>query len=224
MKKILILVSVFAILTSCGGDKTQETQTVDTPVQQEKPVEQKGKKETPQEVTPESSTTSFPDFFAKNFVGKSKTGLLNGITASIHEPIGVYMIHTMGANPVIASYQNVAQLEEMLPNLGSILEDINCELSEESLPGLNSEGKFEKTGCFTEAVSENKILTEKYTEIGDLLLLQYEESELSAAAKADEMISQLVLLTDAGVRMGFAQVAGEWKLVMIDLYSFEMGV
>jgi len=56
------------------------------------------------------------------------------------------------------------------------------------------------------------------------LMLQYEASELAEAAKADAMISQMVLLTDAGVKMGFAQIEGKWKLIMIDLYSFEMGV
>ncbi len=225
MKKIFLFISIVSMLTACGDSSKQENQTTDTTPTQNTPTQQPTQ-EAPEKEVAESVTlgTSFSDFFAKNFVGKSKKGLLNGINASIHEPTGIYMIHTMGANPVIASYQNAAQLQEMLPNLGSILEDINCELSEESLPVLNNEGKFEKKGCFTEGVSGINTLSEKYAEIGDLLMLQYEASELAEAAKADAMISQMVLLTDAGVKMGFAQIEGKWKLIMIDLYSFEMGV
>lgn len=228
MKKILLSIAIIGLLTSCGGNTTQETDTTketttEESTKQATPTEEPTTEEKEEPVAVEEST-SFADFFAKNFVGKSSTGLMNGITAAIHEPIGIYMVHTSGANPVIASYQNTDQMVEMMPNLSSILADINCELAEESLPEVNSEGSFEKKGCFTESVSGLSLISEKYAEIADLLLLQYEEEELNAAKSADQLITQVVLLTDAGVKMGFGQIEGEWKLILLDFYSFEMGV
>ncbi len=227
-KRTFALAFLLIWLAACGGDSSKNEQASS---EQNTPPTSTTKEDTPQTPseettteTTEDATPSFVDFFAKNFVGKSQTGVLNGITAAIDPETGIYMVHTIGANPVIANYQTVAQMQETIPDLGNLLADINCQLSEEPLPTLNAEGRFEKQGCFTQEVSGSIAISERYQEIADLLLISYEEAELEAAKQADAKISRMVLLTKVGVKMGFALKDGEWKLSLLDLYSFEMGV
>lgn len=212
------------VLGACGGEQSNNTE--ESTVAEETVTEEATQKveEAPVAEVIEDDSEAFAEFFALNFVGKSAEEVGAGIEPLIDPELGLFIIVRRGNTDAIEQVFNQEQLKDRLESIGDNLNSLGCSIAQGELPVLDSEGEFDKSGCFYKVAASSTKLQDKQKALTEQLGVNYPESEQGAATSADAATTKIALLTEAQVELGFSGTGAATKLIYIDVAQFDLGI
>lgn len=145
----------------------------------------------------------------------------NELKAYIHPQLGLYINHKASATSIVEHFKDLEEVYEQLPHLKSYFKKINGKNPKnEEIPKFDCEA-FSKEGTFYQTISSfNEI--EKGIEVNEKIIEKvYSKEEKEFAKTIDKKITQVVVLTDDYLEIGFTNIEGKWYMIWFNLAKFD---
>lgn len=209
MKRLIPFCMVAVLAAGCAGGGNQG--------------EQQGDNGTDNSDTQAAQQLDFAAFFKQSFLDRQITALDATLENLVHPKVGLFLIFRAGGIVNIKQLKpkSIQDIRLHFP-ASEVLAGQVCKLEHGAMPTYDCTNGFAKEGCFYDDFEKQKYITEQRDLAVTSYLIEPDEITEMAAANADQMISQKIVITktDPALSLYFGQKDQKWYLVGMDAASY----
>ncbi len=135
--------------------------------------------------------------------------------------VGLWVIHRPGVADVPAKFNDLAEVSDALAYVVSGADGFSCEVVEESAPTYDCETEFSKDGCFATPVDSYDGISSLMALLNSYQFADFSDDEIATATRFELNVDTQVVSTANGMTLYFGVVDGAWRLLVIDVASFD---
>ena len=135
---------------------------------------------------------------------------------------GLFFITRPGAMDAVYHGNDIPKLlkKAYTPWVKGQLANTNCQWREEALPDFDCDD-FSKEGCFISTINDYSRTSSLMKSLNKYDLGDYSSKDIENARKHESLVTHIALITEAPMAIFIGQVDGQWKVLGIDIATYD---